>query len=777
VAKARNIKDRFDMIPPVSIIMPVYNAEAFMKRIFFIYLSFFSLFLHGQTPEDSTLFFENAKIVQGHMSSYLNGWYITKSNFYLDSTVIYLGKKSLLLTPEISDPTQLIYACYYINFDDIDADSISFSCKYKYNTESDPNLSMGIQQLYINPTNNPNKTTTASKYATRALTDTAIWQNFSIKTAIAPNICGIFLYAYAYGSNMKVWLNNCKVTIDNRPLSNYVNVKYRAEEDHEFDKASGIQLPQATPTMIENLEILGKVWGFLKYYHPAVAKGNYNWDYELFRILPRFANAKDKTERNKLFNQWVDSYGKITETKDYSITDSTQYARFINLGWLNDKKTFDNELISKFNLIRNAKRNKVHYYIQTYQSSTDLNENREPKYPDISWEDQGFRLLTLFKFWNAMEYNSPFVETTHRPWNSLLKEYILRILEPKSEENYELTLRELFAGIDDSHLSYNSSSGLLPNQFSDYYFLPVRLTCTYDCKIVVKRSFVNDLAPGDIVLKIDGEDINSLIKKYTPRVSASNPSVGIYTILYWLFVSKKDKLTATFIHKGKEITKTFDMISSKDPTSYPAITKNYENEYKLASKNIAYIDMNVLQDDSIEDFIKRNNGSAKGIIIDMRNHLGQRFKVNSALNSWLIQCEKVYCWMAVNDKSYPGNFVCSDKITVGTNNPDYYKRKVVILVNENTMSVGEHRAMAYREATNSKIIGTPTSGAAGSFGRFNLPGAIDFEFTAQGLYYPYWGEYERTGVKIDIPVKQTVEDIRDGRDIWMEKAIEYLLNK
>ncbi|UZF07411.1 hypothetical protein D9O39_02430 [Riemerella anatipestifer] len=30
-------------------------------------------------------------------------------------------------------------------------------------------------------------------------------------------------------------------------------------------------------TRIEKLATTSKVWGFLKYYHPQVAKGNYNW--------------------------------------------------------------------------------------------------------------------------------------------------------------------------------------------------------------------------------------------------------------------------------------------------------------------------------------------------------------------------------------------------------------------------------------------------------------------------------------------------------------------
>jgi hypothetical protein len=33
----------------------------------------------------------------------------------------------------------------------------------------------------------------------------------------------------------------------------------------------------------QKLESLCRVWGFLKYYHPQVAKGNLNWDQQLFK--------------------------------------------------------------------------------------------------------------------------------------------------------------------------------------------------------------------------------------------------------------------------------------------------------------------------------------------------------------------------------------------------------------------------------------------------------------------------------------------------------------
>lgn len=53
---------------------------------------------------------------------------------------------------------------------------------------------------------------------------------------------------------------------------------------------------------------------------------------------------------------------------------------------------------------------------------------------------------------------------------------------------------------------------------------------------------------------------------------------------------------------------------------------------------------------------------------------------------------------------------------------------------------------------------------------------ISFLYSANGLYYPNWEPFQRKGVKIDIPIKETFEDIRDGKDVWMEEAIRYITN-
>ncbi len=741
------------------------------KLVFFLLLTSFSLFAQQQ-QEDATLSFKNASLNYEPVSNHLNGWYLTGNECFVDSATTWDGYKSLCLTSS-SSPTQL-FAGYYIRMDDIEADSITFECKYRFDTDNKADLYIGIQQVYVNPTNSFKRGTTCSKIATDQSVNAGGWQAFSIKEAVKPNVGAIFVYALTSGSNTKIWLNDCKAYFDNKPLSDYVNVKHKADDDREFDKASGIRLSSLSPLMIENLEILGKVWGFLKYYHPEVAKGNYNWDYELFRVLPQIADARNKKERNKLFNSWIDKYGEIKETKDYSISDSSMYSRVINLDWIYDRTMFGDELVAKFDKIRNAKRNHTHYYIQTYATITDMNKSREPRYVDIPWKDQGFRILTLFKFWNAMEYNFPFVEITDRPWYSLLKEFIPRFVEPGSKEDYEYTLRELFTCINDSHTHYTSSSDLFSGSISDYSILPVRLTYTFDHQVVVSESSVGELEKGDIILRIDNQNIDSIIKQKARYVYASVPSNLINSILYQLLVTKNSAISVTYMRFGKEETTMIDATpyKGKQPLT-PMFGDDFVEKYKLDSKNIAYININTMPDDSIVDFIARSQ-SAKGVIIDMRHHQGQRFAVNDALIRWLLPKEVVYLWSSVNDKSNPGNFICNDKIITGTDNPAHFTGKVAILVDHATMSVGEARTMSYRNAVDSKVIGTPSAGAIGPVSHFNLPMGINFSYSANGMYYPDWEPFQRKGVKIDIPIRETVEDIRDGKDLWMEEAIRYI---
>lgn len=51
----------------------------------------------------------------------------------------------------------------------------------------------------------------------------------------------------------------------------------------------------------DKLVQLAKVWGFLKYYHPQVSKGKFDWDKELVNIIPKLEKANNKNEVSAVY--------------------------------------------------------------------------------------------------------------------------------------------------------------------------------------------------------------------------------------------------------------------------------------------------------------------------------------------------------------------------------------------------------------------------------------------------------------------------------------------
>lgn len=123
--------------------------------------------------------------------------------------------------------------------DDIVADStITFECKYKCDPDNKAGLYIGIQQIYVNPANSFKKAVTSSKIANDqsiSAGDGRIFQSRKLSSRMLMQ----FLYMLSLQEvQPKVWINDCKAYFDNKPLGDYVNLKYKADEDREFDKAS-----------------------------------------------------------------------------------------------------------------------------------------------------------------------------------------------------------------------------------------------------------------------------------------------------------------------------------------------------------------------------------------------------------------------------------------------------------------------------------------------------------------------------------------------------------
>jgi len=128
-------------------------------------------------------------------------------------------------------------------------------------------------------------------------------------------------------------------------LSCYSQVAHKTvlNLDKQFDGGSGIVLDELTNAQVENLAVLGKVWGFLKYHHPRITAGERHWDYELFRVLPAILAAADRTAANSALNKWIVSLGAIEPCNPCAKLDGEVHLR-PELEWIADEILLGTEL-------------------------------------------------------------------------------------------------------------------------------------------------------------------------------------------------------------------------------------------------------------------------------------------------------------------------------------------------------------------------------------------------------------------------------------------------
>lgn len=749
-----------------------------MKNILSLILVFACLSCSGKHSDHQTLPERNeSKFIMSEMKfetnaqlyayncprPWVNKWISVNGVQQKDSSTVAEGKYSLLLKNQSS-----VY--YYLDASRIEGDSLTFSGKYKVKGANKGKLYFYILQKdrYESVEWPP----IPDSLILDNINSDKDWDSFTIKAKLKDGIQEI-RFGLSTENTRNVWIDDWDIQVDNIPVYRFVKTHYPAEDDKEFDNGSGISLGELNAEMQHNLEVLARVWGFLKYYHPKVADGDINWDFELFRILPKVAAAKDKSSLNNILSTWIDKYGDFPITT-YNITDKNLYSCLIDNSWINDKDIFSEEMIEKLNKVEKAvRKEKVNYYTIPFGGGArERNFRAEKAYEKIGWEDQGFRLLTLFRFWNVIEYNFPYKYLTDTPWRNVLTDHLPEIFSPASESDYYANVVRLTAEIDDSHgglWPVGNVSGTPVERFH-YKRYPARVTETLNGEFCVEASNTSELKVGDIILTIEGKPVREIFDAMIPYTTASNKEVISRNIRSTLLSTDNSIPLNIEVNRNGKITPLLLKEYNAQNNSVDEIKKM--PAYAEENKDIIFLNVGTTTSNVLVDEIKKNM-SAKGIVFDLRQY-PRDFMSFFKLSDVLLPDTAINLWFSSQDLAYPGNYKKYNQCPIGFKNPDYFKGKVAILVNENTQSLGEMTSIALSYAPKAKVIGTTTSGADGNVTRFVLPGNMTFTYTVLGAYYPDWGQCQRTGVKIDIEARPTVEDLRNKKDALIERAIQYI---
>lgn len=560
----------------------------------------------------------------------------------------------------------------------------------------------------------------------------------------------------------------------------------KAKSDSSFAKGSRVVIGPLSKLKIDNLVNLAMLWGFLKYHHPSVARCDYNWDAELFRVLPRLLSARTKTEANAVLENWVDKIGKPDPCTTCKITKNDSSVKLMpDYGYLFNEGNLSVSLVTKLNYIKNNRNQEENYYVSLAGGIGNPVFDHEAPYAKMIYPDAGYRLLSLFRYWNIIQYFFPYKYLIGEDWNKILSEFIPRFVLAKDATQYTLACLEIIARVHDSHANVWGNNKILNEYFGNYQ-VPVQAAFAENKLIVTGYyadtfSIKEKLRIGDVITKINGVPVDLLVKNKLYLIAASNyekqlaeiPNRALLrgksgSLPFEIIRDNKIKLVnvpcvdATRLNRGRDIM-------AMDFNPFPN-----DSSYRIINGNIGYVFPGRYKDSQLAG-IKKTFEKTRGMIIDMRTYpsefmpfsFGHYIKPNSS----------PFVKFTVGDVSNPGLFTFGQLLSNGEPNPDYYKGPIVEIVNPITMSQAEYTTMAFQTAPDLTVIGSITAGADGNVSPITLPGGISTLISGIGVYYPDGRETQRKGIQIDQEVRPTVEGIKQGRDELLERAIELIKSK
>ncbi len=543
------------------------------------------------------------------------------------------------------------------------------------------------------------------------------------------------------------------------------------DQDNEFRDESKIQFSSISTQKVKELKKLSKVWGVVKYYHPESTSGNINMDYELFRIIPSI--LKEDSDANKILYEWVKGIGENEiASQDQKQLNNDLIQLSPSTEWCRDRDYLGENLSYELTKLLNpniSDRKNAYAHFQDDEVYVNM-ENEEPYYT-MKPEDTGYRLLGLFRYWNIIEYYYPYMDIIEEDWNQVLEEFIPKFIEGTDYKSYVMAIGELTTKIHDTHASVTDKNN---NSISTYFgdhSIPASFVEIDNQIVITKANTLSELKNGDILLSIDHKNIENIMKETRKYISQSRED-NASSLYLELFRTFKLDVDVTVIREGKQLD-----LNVK--TSLQKVYGNIDTKsQKMKDGQIYYINAGLLKDGEITKIMKTSS-DVDGLILDMRNYPSSF--ITYELAEFLIPSETEFALVSAPDPTLPGQFYYLDPLISGqikdkenSTSNGVYKGKLVILMDENTISQGEFTIMSLRNAEGSIVLGRESGGVDGNVVVFKLPGNVTTRISGLGVYYPDKSQTQRIGIKPDLYLDPTIDGIREGRDEFLEKAIEII---
>jgi carboxyl-terminal processing protease len=280
------------------------------------------------------------------------------------------------------------------------------------------------------------------------------------------------------------------------------------------------------------------------------------------------------------------------------------------------------------------------------------------------------------------------------------------------------------------------------------------------------------LRAGDAVLKVEGEPVATLLARRLAEQGADDSQSARLAAVAHLFEGARgSRVTLSFARadEGRERIATLTRESRMRLPSFEA--RGERRGVRLVRFNIFTPEVAARFARSLGDELK----GARALVIDLRDNGGGEAESMADLASTLLPEG-----LSLGRFTDRAGTVRLEPFTRGAllSSADSFERfrgPVVLLTNARTASAAEVFAASLRETNRATVIGEATCGCVlGIRRRYTLPDGGILDVSEMDYHTARGTRLEGSGLRPDVTVEPTREDLRRRRDRALERALEIL---
>jgi hypothetical protein len=561
-------------------------------------------------------------------------------------------------------------------------------------------------------------------------------------------------------------------------------------EDKEFDQIE-----------ISNLVAFAKLYGYVRYFHPSDEASQINWNSFLVYGVKHVVKADNAQELQQILeelfypiaptlqilpsNQQPKEVAKIEGAKlmawqhfglDTNPYPTSGYAsKRVISDSNNEIKLFDQKLSPGTTVMKNLNSDlKAQIPIVLYSDGTGTLGDTEQSLKDfevlnyyikyVKHDEVTAYLVNTILSWNVFQHFYPYFDVVDVNWESELERTLANILQSKDHDGYEKNFRLMLAKLGDAQITALNES--------KNNFLPFNIDLIEN-EFVVSASESDDIQLGDRILKINNLAPDKFVNQFESVISGSQHWKK-YQMLKEAFTSElaETELSLEINRNGTilenvKVQFNYFPIDEFDRTNKEPIYEIEDGTY--------YINQTLISDYQFNEQLEKLK-NAKGIIIDLRG-IQEDFEAGKVIISHLIDYPVQLPNTQVPTIIYPDQDkmkFAPTQLTVEPVSPRL-TAKTVYLSYSGTISSSEIFLETVKSNKIAEIVGEDSAGATGNLNFIRL-------FDSQ--YHIFWSgtkvlkqdgsQHHLIGVKPTIPVHRTINGVLQGKDEYIEKALEII---